>query len=150
MKLLGIAVILLLGCIIASVQPLESCAFAQGQVNEETEVDQQKRIAACEVPEREKPNGEIKRVSQLCGHALSLPKPAYPEEAKASGVPGTVVVEIVTNEEGRVVWANAISGPESLRGVSVKAACRAQYSPTLISGRAIRTESSIQYLFKVP
>jgi len=117
-------VILLLGCIIASVQPLESCAFAQGQVNEETEVDQQKRIAACEVPEREKPNGEIKRVSQLCGHALSLPKPAYPEEAKASGVPGTVVVEIVTNEEGRVVWANAISGPESLRGVSVKAACR--------------------------
>ena len=150
MKVHAVAVILLFGCVIASLQPAGNRAFAQGHANDETEVDKQKRITDCEAPEPEKPNGEIKRVSQLCGHALSLPKPAYPEEAKASGISGTVVVEIVTNEEGRVVWAKANSGPELLWGVLVKAACRARYSPTLISGRAIRTESSIQYLFKLP
>ena len=148
MKLIVVAVILLFGCVIASLQPARNSAFAQGKVNKESEVDKQKTITACELPEQEKPNGEIKRVSQLCGRALSLPKPAYPEEAKANRISGTVVVDIVTNEEGRVVWAKATSGPELLWGVSVKAACRARYSPTLISGRAIRTESSIQYLFK--
>jgi TonB family protein len=150
MRLLVFAVILLFGGVIASLQPARHRAFAQGKVNDETEVDEQKRITACESPEQEKPNGETKRVSQLCGHALRLPKPAYPEEAKANGISGTVVVDIVTNEEGRVVWAKATNGPELLWAVSVKAACRARYSPTLVSGRAIRTESSIQYLFKLP
>jgi len=103
----------------------------------------------CEVADHEKPKGEIKRVSQLCGRAISLPKPSYPEDAKASRVSGTVVVDIVTNQEGRVIWAKAISGPELLRRVSEKAACRAQYSPTVISGRAIQTESSVQYLFEL-
>jgi TonB family protein len=148
--------VLLLACIVFSVQPAQN-ALAQGSsvrslkdVSDESETEKLQRIEACEAPDQDKPKGEIKRVSQLCGHALSLPKPSYPEEAKASRISGTVVVEIVTNQDGRVIWAKAISGPELLRSVSEKAACRAQYSPTLISGRAVQTESSIQYLFVQP
>ena len=94
--------------------------------------------------------GDIKHVSQLCGKAISLPKPSYPDEAKSKKVAGTVVVDIVTNEEGWVVWTKAASGPELLRRVSEKAACRARYSPTVIAGKAIQTESSIQYQFASP
>ena len=86
----------------------------------------------------------------MCGHAISLPKPAYPEEAKSKKVTGTVEVDLVTNEEGRVVWAKAVSGPELLYDVSMKAACRARYSPTLISGRAIKTENTIGYVLVLP
>ena len=150
MRLLLVTAILLFGCVITSLQSAGNLALAQNKVTDESEVEKQKRITTCESPEQEKPTGEIKHVSQLCGHALSLPKPAYPEEAKANRISGTVVVDMVTNEEGRVVWAKATSGPELLWGVSVKAACRARYSPTLISGRAIRTESSIQYFFQLP
>jgi TonB family protein len=109
-----------------------------------------KILKECEMPDRPKPEGDIKRVSQLCGHALSMPKPAYPEEAKSKGVSGIVEVDVVTDQLGRVIWAKAISGPDLLQSVSMKAACHARYSPTVISGQAIRTETSIRYNFVLP
>ena len=79
-----------------------------------------------------------------------MPKPAYPEEAKSKKLSGVVQVDVVTDEHGRVIWAKAVSGPDLLQGVSMKAACRARYSPTLISGRAIKTETTIRYNFVLP
>jgi TonB family protein len=157
MKSVGYIVILLFGCAFVPLQPARNHGWAQAPLirtvnaaDDESEEQKQKRIEECELPDRTKPDGDIKRVSQLCGHALSLPKPSYPQEAKSNRVSGTVVVEVVTNEQGRVVWAKAISGPELLRGVSERAACRAQYSPTIISGRSVRTETTIQYSFELP
>ncbi len=112
--------------------------------------EQKKRVEECELSDRPKPEGEIKRVSQLCGHAISLPRPTYPEEAKSKKLSGVVQVDVVIDERGRVIWAKAVSGPDLLQGVSMKAACRARYSPTLISGRAIKTENTIQYNFVLP
>ena len=105
------------------------------------------RVKECETADRAKPEGDIKRVSLLCGRAISLPKPAYPEEAKAKGVSGTVEVQVVTNEAGRVIWAKAISGPALLQSNSIKGACRARFSPTVISGQPVRTETTIRYHF---
>jgi TonB family protein len=157
MKSIGYIVMLLFGCAFVPLQPALNHSWAQvhtirtvNAADEESEEQKQKRIEECELTDRTKPNGDIKRVSQLCGHALSLPKPSYPEEAKSKRVSGTVVVEVVTNEQGLVSWAKAISGPELLRGASQKAACRARYSPTIISGRSVRTESTIQYFFELP
>jgi TonB family protein len=112
--------------------------------------EQKKMVEECELLDRPKPEGKIKRVSQLCGRAISMPKPAYPEEAKSKKLSGVVQVDVVTDEHGRVIWAKAVSGPDLLQGVSMKAACRARYSPTLISGRAIKTETTIQYNFVLP
>ena len=157
MKSVGYIVMLLFGCAFVPLQPARNTGRAQAQIiktvnaaDDETEEQKQKRIEECELPDRTKPNGDIKRVSQLCGRALSLPKPSYPQEAKSNRVSGIVVVEAVTNEQGRVVWAKAISGPELLRGVSESAACRARYSPTIISGRSVRTLSTIRYSFELP
>ena len=107
-------------------------------------------IEECELPDRPKPEGEVKRVSQLCGKAISNPRPPYPAEAKATKVSSVVQVDVVIDEKGRVIWAHAVAGPPLLQGVSRKAACLARYSPTLISGRAIKTETSITYNFVLP
>ena len=105
------------------------------------------RVKECETPGRVKPEDGIKRLSQLCGRAVSMPKPAYPEEAKSKEVSGIVEVQVVTDESGRVVWAKAISGPDLLQSVSIKAACRTIYTPTEISVKPARTETSIRYHF---
>jgi outer membrane biosynthesis protein TonB len=44
----------------------------------------------------------------LNGKAVSLPKPEYPETAKAAGVEGVVKVEVTIDENGTVESAQAI------------------------------------------
>ncbi|MDQ6861375.1 MAG: TonB family protein [Verrucomicrobiota bacterium] len=51
----------------------------------------------------------------LNGKAISKPQPAYPPTAKGSGASGTVKVEVVVDEKGRVASAKAISGHPKLR-----------------------------------
>jgi protein TonB len=46
----------------------------------------------------------------LNGKALSLPKPPYPQIAKAAHASGTVVVQVLIDENGNVVSARAVSG----------------------------------------
>jgi TonB family protein len=100
----------------------------------------------CSLSDTPKPETAIK-MAVLCGRALSLPKPTYPKEAKAQKVSGPVKVSVVMDESGRVIWAKALSGHPLLQNVAVKAACRARYSPMLISGRAVKAETLITYNF---
>ena len=83
----------------------------------------------------------------LQGRAVSKPQPAYPPDAKAAGVSGTVVVQVVVGEDGGVVEAEAVSGPELLRDAAVEAASRARFSPTRLSGEPVRVSGVITYRF---
>jgi len=60
---------------------------------------------------------------------------------------GTVVVEVVIDEEGRVISAVAVKGPSALTDVSVKAALRSKFKPTLVEGKAIKVSGVIVYTF---
>ncbi len=116
---------------------------------EQSKEEQAKVLEDCITPDRPKPfvEGNMKRNSVLCGKAISLPKPSYPEEAKAQKISGDVSVEIVIDERGTVVWAKALNGHPFLTTAAVKAACRARYSPTEVSGRPIKTHGVIGYKF---
>jgi TonB family protein len=92
---------------------------------------------------------EIIIVSRLRGKAISIPKPRYPAEVKDAKVSGVVQVDVVIDEMGRVTWAQAATGHPLLQGVSRRAACRARYSPTRISGRPVKTGTSITYNFEL-
>ena len=46
----------------------------------------------------------------LNGRAISLPPPAYPPIAKAAHASGTVTVQVVVDEDGKVISAHAVSG----------------------------------------
>jgi TonB family C-terminal domain len=89
----------------------------------------------------------VKGNAMLCGKAISLPKPPYPQEAKAAKASGPVTVQVVIDEEGRMIWAKPIDGDPLLQEGSVKAACRARVMPVKISGRAVKADGAIVYNF---
>ena len=83
----------------------------------------------------------------LNGKATSLPKPAYPPAAKAVRASGAVSVQVLIDESGRVVSASAVSGHPLLRSAAVSAAQGARFSPTLLSGQAVKVSGVITYNF---
>jgi len=83
----------------------------------------------------------------LNGKAISLPKPAYPPIARAAHASGTVVVQVLIDENGSVVSAHAISGHPLLQAVAVAAARQARFSPTKLSGQPVKVTGMIQYNF---
>src|SRR6266404_6684986 len=79
----------------------------------------------------------------LNGKALSLPAPSYPEFARRMRTGGLVEVEVVVDEDGKVISARALAGPPSLRDVSVQAAYRAHFSQTKLSGQPVKITGKI-------
>ena len=86
----------------------------------------------------------------LNGQAISLPAPLYPDAARRTLTGGTVRVEVVVDENGKVVSAKAVSGPGLLRDASVQAAQRAKFSPTKLSGKPVQVTGVIVYNFTLP
>ena len=83
----------------------------------------------------------------LNGKAISLPRPAYPPIARAAHASGTVVVQVLIDENGNVVSAHAVSGHPLLQAVAVGAARQARFSPTKLSGQPVKVTGVIQYNF---
>ncbi len=83
----------------------------------------------------------------LNGSATYLPPPMYPETAKRMRTSGVVTVEVVIDENGKVISANAANGPSSLREAAIQAALRARFSPTKLSGQPVKVFGTISYKF---
>jgi TonB family protein len=83
----------------------------------------------------------------LNGKAISKPQPPYPPIAKASRVQGTVVVQILVDESGRVVSATAVSGPPLLQQAAAAAARQARFSPMVVSGQPVKVSGVLTYNF---
>jgi len=85
----------------------------------------------------------------LNGRAVVLPAPQYPPSAKNQRASGTVTVEVLLDEEGKVVEARAVEGHPALRQSAVEAARRARFSPTILSGRPVKVTGVITYRFSL-
>jgi TonB family protein len=83
----------------------------------------------------------------LNGKAVALPKPVYPTIARAAHASGTVVVQVLIDEEGNVVSAHAVSGHPLLQAASVAAAREAKFLPTTLSGQRVKVTGVIQFNF---
>jgi protein TonB len=83
----------------------------------------------------------------LNGTAISLPSPVYPDAAKRTRTQGIVTVDVVLDETGKVISANASSGPAMLRDAAVQAALKARFSPTKLSGQPVKVSGVINYKF---
>jgi TonB family protein len=83
----------------------------------------------------------------LNGKAVSKPNPAYPAAAKQAGIKGTVEVAVVVDEEGKVISAEALSGPVELREAAVAAARQARFSQTRLSGQLVKISGRLVYNF---
>ena len=93
------------------------------------------------------PKNRIVAGGVLNGKAISKPQPAYPPIAKAARASGTVTVQIVVDESGRVISASAVSGHPLLQQAAVAAARQARFSPTLLSGQPVKVSGVITYNF---
>ena len=83
----------------------------------------------------------------LNGKAISKPVPPYPPIARAARASGTVTVQVLVDETGRVISARAVSGHPLLQQAAVGAARQARFSPTLLSGQPVKVTGVITYNF---
>lgn len=79
----------------------------------------------------------------LNGKAIYLPLPEVP----AGEATGVVLVQVLIDEQGSVVDAKAVSGPQHLQAAAVNAARLARFTPTLLLGEPVRVSGTLSYSF---
>jgi TonB family protein len=83
----------------------------------------------------------------LNSQAENLPEPKYPAEAKKIKAFGEVQVKVLVDETGKVISAEALFGPESLRQAAVDAAKQARFKPRIVDGVAVKVSGILTYNF---
>lgn len=92
---------------------------------------------------------KIPSLGVINGKAKYLPKPTYTAAAKAIKASGDVNVQVVIDEAGNVVSANAVGGHPLLRGEAERAARNAKFNPTLLSNLPVKVSGVIIYKFSM-
>lgn len=85
--------------------------------------------------------------SVLLSKVISLPQPPYPPLARQIRLGGAVTVQILVDEQGKVVSAQAMSGHPTLIGAAREAAMRARFTPTVLNGVPVKVQGVITYNF---
>lgn len=83
----------------------------------------------------------------LVGKAVSKPTPVYPPIAKAAGAQGPVTVQVLIDEQGRVVSAKATSGHPLLQQAAVQTAYKWKFTPTTLSNQPVKVTGVVTYNF---
>lgn len=83
----------------------------------------------------------------LNGKALYLQKPLYPPEARSKRVAGAVRIQVLIDENGKIISAGAVSGPGMLQWAARDAACSSRFSPTTLEGYPVKVSGVITYNF---
>jgi periplasmic protein TonB len=95
------------------------------------------------------PKATTLRVSPpvILANVIDLPKPIYPELAKRARIHGPVNVQILVDETGKVVSAQAVKGSPMLTKAAVDAALRARFTPTKLGDQPVKVQGVITYNF---
>jgi TonB family protein len=122
------------------------------EINERARIDPQGEQTALTPQQPVKfepraPNMIRKSGDVLQNTAAFRPQPGYPKSARDADIKGNVTVEVVINEEGSVISARAISGPDQLREAAVAAARRWKWLPTRVDRDRARVIGTITFRF---
>ena len=85
----------------------------------------------------------------MAGQNLTKVQPVYPEEARAKGVSGTVVLHVLIGKDGRVESLTAISGPEVLRQAALDAVSQWTYKPYRLNGDPVEVDTTVTVNFSL-
>jgi len=83
-------------------------------------------------------------------HLAERVKPDYPADLKAQHVQGTVVLDVVVNQDGRVEMVNLVDGDSRLVVAATMAVGRWRFTPLLRDGHPVSFESHITLHFALP
>lgn len=85
------------------------------------------------------------------GGSLQIPRrigsPVYPAEAKAAGIEGVVIAEIVVNEQGVVSAAKVVRSIPLLDDAALEAVRTWQYAPTIVNGQPVPVRMTVTVNF---
>lgn len=81
------------------------------------------------------------------GLAIRQVQPPYPPLAKTARAQGKVVVNILIDEEGNVIDAQAESGHPLLVAAAVNAARQWKFKPTLLSNVPVKVQGVLTFNF---
>jgi TonB family protein len=92
------------------------------------------------------------RVSSGVMATLLLHKvdPVYPEDAKAKGISGAVVLHAIIDQQGKIDKLSVISGPGPLRDAALSAVQQWTYKPYQLNGRPVSVETTVTVNFNPP
>jgi outer membrane biosynthesis protein TonB len=113
----------------------------------ETEAVMTMEVPRPKPPESEKGIPHFVSGGVLNGRATSLPIQKYPKAAKEAHVGGKVEIQVLVDEQGKVVGAGAFSGDPLLIDESRIAACKAKFSGLTVQGHAVKLSGTLVYNF---
>lgn len=123
------------------------CALRKSERGEEeiTQLTEKYKTVAAE----NEVNNGIKTINAgiMNGKAMELGKPAYPKEAREKRVSGKVLVEVIIDETGKVIFACAVSGKKELQSGSEWGAYNSKFAPTTLGGKPVKAKGMIVYNF---
>ena len=113
-----------------------------GQISETISVDA-KGTPAPAPPTRIRVGGNVQPA-----RLLAQPRAVYPEEARAKGVAGTVVLRTVILMDGTVADPREAGSADPLLAAAAKDAVKKwRYSPTLLNGQPVETVTTVSVQF---
>ncbi len=80
---------------------------------------------------------------------ISIDAPVYPDVAKAAGIEGTVLLQVLVGKDGRVKDAIVVDGPEALHQAADDCARTAVFRPALIDQKPVEVWVVIPVTFKL-
>lgn len=98
-------------------------------------------------PETGKPFASLISSGVLNGKATYLAPPAYPVEARAQRLSGSISVWILIDETGAVSRVGYHSGKVVFLPGAITAVCSSKFSPTTLQGRPIKVRGTVMYTF---
>jgi protein TonB len=82
--------------------------------------------------------------------AIDLVQPSYPAIAKQAHVSGTVKIQVLIDESGDVIAAQAIDGNPLLQPAAVAAARASKFRPVKICDKPVKVNGIVAYNFVSP
>ena len=83
----------------------------------------------------------------LNSEATFLPKPNYPSMARQIRLQGQVIIQVLIDEGGKVISAQAVAGHPILIPEAKRAALQARFTPTMIGDQPVKVSGVINYNF---
>lgn len=116
--------------------------------NEKEDVPVIKKTEKPPVKKEDKPKPPV-TVSRgvVNGSAKFLAQPMYPQTARQVRATGRVEVQVLIDENGRVISATAVSGHPLLRQSALEAAQKSTFNPTTLSNNPVKVSGVIVYNF---
>jgi len=75
--------------------------------------------------------------------------PKYPEAARQKNIQGIVTLDVVIGPKGDVESAKLTDGPKELAKAAIDSVKQWRYEPTILKGKPIEVETTVQVGFKL-